>query len=90
MLTVPTVQARIDKLIKIGVIDHFGIYLNPHTLTGDLSAILHFQVMKDDVQSFVDHLQSLDEIKSSYKVLYTYNLLIITQFQPITMIQMLF
>ena len=78
MLTVPTVKSRINKLIKLGVIDHFGIYLNPHTLTGDPSAILHFQVMKDDVQSFVDHLQSLDEIKSVYEVLDNYNLLVIT------------
>jgi DNA-binding Lrp family transcriptional regulator len=90
MLTVPTIKSRIEKLIKLGIITHFGIYLNPHTLTDNPSAILRFQVNKEDIKSFIDYLKSLEDIKSVYEVLDVYNLVVITQFQPINMIQMLF
>ncbi|MHA1976851.1 MAG: winged helix-turn-helix transcriptional regulator [Candidatus Hodarchaeales archaeon] len=90
MLTVPTVKSRIDKLLKIGVINHFGIHLNPHKLTGDPSAMFYFQVTKEDVQPFIEHLQSLEEIKSVYEVLDPYNIVVMTQFQPINMIQILY
>ena len=90
MLTVPTVKSRIDKLLKLGVINQFGIYLNPHKLTGDPSALFYFQVDKEKVQSFIEHLQSLEEIKSVYEVLDQYNVLVMTQFQPINMLQILY
>ncbi len=90
MLTVPTVKSRIDKLLKMGVINHFGTYLNPHKLTGDPSALFYFQVNKEDVQSFLEHLHSLEEIKSVFEVLDPFNILVITQFQPLNMIQILY
>ena len=89
-LTVPTVKSRIDKLLKIGVVNHFGIYLNPHALTTDTSAILFFQVMKEKKQMFLDHLKTLEEIKTVYEALDEFNVILITQFQPLNMHQVLF
>jgi DNA-binding Lrp family transcriptional regulator len=90
MLTVPTVKARIDKLVKIGVINHFGIYLNPHALTNDTAAILSFHVHTEELRTFLDHLRSLKEIKTVFEVLDSYNLLVITHFQPLNLHQVLF
>jgi DNA-binding Lrp family transcriptional regulator len=90
MLTVPTVKARIEKLIKIGVIDHIGIYLNPHSLTSDVSSILSFQIMKHHVDKFLAYLQTHEEIKTVYEVLDEFNIIAITQFLPMSSHQELF
>jgi Lrp/AsnC family transcriptional regulator for asnA, asnC and gidA len=89
-LTVPTVKSRIEKMLKIGIISRFGIYLNPHALTTDPSAMLLFQVLKEKKTEFLDHLKTLEEIKTVYEALDEYNVVVITQFQPLSMHQLLF
>ncbi|MFX0184636.1 MAG: winged helix-turn-helix transcriptional regulator [Candidatus Hodarchaeota archaeon] len=89
-LTVPTVKSRIDKLMKIGVIHHIGIYLNPHTLTNDSTALIALQVDKKDKKELLDFLCSLEEIKDIFEVLDELNILIITQIQPLNMHQLFF
>lgn len=89
-LTVPTVKSRLDKLLKIGVIHHIGVYLNPHSLTNDSSALIALQVDKNKKQEFIDFLLSSEEIKVVYEVLDELNFIIITQIQPLNMHQLLF
>ncbi|MFX0084767.1 MAG: winged helix-turn-helix transcriptional regulator [Candidatus Hodarchaeota archaeon] len=88
--TVPTIKSRIDKLLKIGVIHHIGIYLNPHSLTNDSALLISLQVEKNKKMEFFDFLLSLDEVKEVFEVLDEYNILIISQIQPLNMHQLLF
>ncbi|MFW9823251.1 MAG: winged helix-turn-helix transcriptional regulator [Candidatus Thorarchaeota archaeon] len=89
-LTVPTVKSRIDKLLKIGVIHHIGIYLNPHSLTNDSTALIATQINKKDKKEIFDYLRSIEEIKEIYEVLDEFNILIITQIQPLNMHKLVF
>ncbi|MFX0173393.1 MAG: Lrp/AsnC family transcriptional regulator, partial [Candidatus Hodarchaeota archaeon] len=77
-LTVPTVKSRIDKLLKIGVIHHIGIYLNPHSLTNDSTALIAIQVDKDNKKEFLEYLLSLEEVKEIFEVLDEFNILLRT------------
>ncbi len=88
--TVPTIKSRIEKLLKIGVIHHIGIYLNPHSLTNDSSSLISIQVDKNKKKEFFDFLLSLDEVKEVFEVLDEFNILIISQIQPLNMHQLLF
>lgn len=89
-LTVPTVRSRIDKLIKIGVIHHIGIYLNPHSLTNESAALINIKANKEHKKEFIDFLTSLDEVREVFEVLDEFNILLITQMQPLNMHQILF
>ncbi|MHA2293378.1 MAG: winged helix-turn-helix transcriptional regulator [Candidatus Hodarchaeales archaeon] len=89
-LTVPTIKSRIDKLVKIGVIARIGIYLNPHSLTNDSSALIALQVDKEVKSEFLDFIISLEEVKEVYEALDELNILIITQIQPLNMHQLFF
>ncbi|MHA2073761.1 MAG: Lrp/AsnC family transcriptional regulator, partial [Candidatus Hodarchaeales archaeon] len=66
-LTVPTIKSRIDKLLKIGVIHHIGIYLNPHSLTRDSTALIKLEIDKNKKKEFLDFLLSLEEIKDVFE-----------------------
>ncbi len=89
-LTVPTVKSRIEKLIKIGLINHIGIYLNPHFLTNDCISLIALEVEKENKKEIFDHLTSLEEIKDIYEVFDEFNVIIITQIQPLRMHQLIF
>ena len=89
-ITVPTVKSRIDKLMKIGVIDHIGIFLNPHSLTQESSSMILLQVNKKNMTKFLDYIKDIEEIKDVYEVLNEYNILIITQHLPINIQRIVF
>ncbi|MHA1971763.1 MAG: winged helix-turn-helix transcriptional regulator [Candidatus Hodarchaeales archaeon] len=89
-LTVPTVKSRMDKLIKIGVIDHIGIYLKPHSLTKEGASLIYLQVANKDLEEITKYLSSLEEIREVYEVLDEFNVLILTQHQPLNMHHMIF
>lgn len=89
-LTVPTVKSRIEKLMKIGIIHHFGIYLNPHSLTDESAALITIKINKEKKQEFIDYLTSLNEVREVFEVLDEFNILIITQIQTLSMHQILF
>ncbi|MFX0150728.1 MAG: winged helix-turn-helix transcriptional regulator [Candidatus Hodarchaeota archaeon] len=89
-LTVPTVKSRIDKLLKIGVIHHIGIYLNPHSLTNDSTALIAIQVDKENKKELLEYLCSLEEVKEIFEVLDEFNILLRTQIQPLQMHQIFF
>ncbi|MHA1330457.1 MAG: winged helix-turn-helix transcriptional regulator [Candidatus Hodarchaeales archaeon] len=89
-LTVPTVKSRIDKLIKIGVIDHIGVYLKPHSLTKEGAALISLHVSSKDLEEIINYLSSLEEIREVYEVLDEFNILILTQHQPLNMHHLIF
>jgi DNA-binding Lrp family transcriptional regulator len=89
-LTVPTIKSRLDKLLKIGVIHHIGIYLNPHSLTNDSAALIKLEIDKSKKKEFLEFLISLEEIKDVFEALDEYNIVLITQIQPLQMHQLLF
>ncbi|MFX1285779.1 MAG: winged helix-turn-helix transcriptional regulator [Promethearchaeota archaeon] len=89
-LTVPTVKSRIEKLMKIGVIHHIGIYLNPHSLTNESAALIKIKINKDKKKDLLEYLTSLSEVKEVFEVLDEFNFLIITQIQALSMHQILF
>lgn len=89
-LTVPTVKSRIEKLLKIGVIHHIGIYLNPHSLTAESTSLINLQVDKSNKDALLEHLRSLEEAKEIYEALDEFNILVITQIQPLNMHQLFF
>ena len=89
-ITVPTVKSRIDKLIKIGVIGHIGIYLNPHSLTQESSAMIMVRVNKKNIPKFLEYMKNIEEIKDVYEVLDEYNIFIITQHLPLNIQRMVF
>ncbi|MFX0016704.1 MAG: winged helix-turn-helix transcriptional regulator [Promethearchaeota archaeon] len=89
-LTVPTVKSRIEKLMKIGVIHHIGIYLNPHSLTNESAALIHLKVKKEMIKEFINFLNTINEVREVFEVLDEFNMLIITQNQPLNMHQILF
>jgi DNA-binding Lrp family transcriptional regulator len=80
-LTVPTVKSRIEKLSKIGVIHHIGVYLNPHSLTSDCAAIIALKVTSIQKKEFIDHISSLEEVREVFEVLDEFNFLILSQIQ---------
>lgn len=89
-LTVPTVKSRIEKLKKIGVIDHIGIYLNPHSLTNESAALINLQVNKEHKTEIIDFLCSLDGVREVFEVMDEFNILIVTQIQPLNLHQNMF
>ncbi|MFW9780533.1 MAG: AsnC family transcriptional regulator [Candidatus Heimdallarchaeota archaeon] len=89
-LTVPAVKARIEKLQKIGVINHIGIYLNPHALTTDGTALIRLQVYKNDKDGLLESITNLPEVKEVFEALDEYNIVILTQIQPLSMHQLFF
>ncbi|MHA2248380.1 MAG: winged helix-turn-helix transcriptional regulator [Candidatus Hodarchaeales archaeon] len=89
-LTVPTVKSRIEKLTKIGVIHHIGIYLNPHSLTNESAAVIKVKVDKEKKEKFIDFLTSANEVREVFEVLDEFNILMITQNQPLNMHNILF
>ncbi|MFX0123928.1 MAG: winged helix-turn-helix transcriptional regulator [Candidatus Hodarchaeota archaeon] len=89
-ITVPTVKSRIEKLTKIGVIHHIGIYLNPHSLTNESAALIKVKVDKEKKEKFIDFLTSINEIREVFEVLDEFNILMITQNQPLNMHHILF
>ncbi len=89
-LTVPTVKSRIEKLMKIGVIHHIGIYLNPHSLTNETAALVRIRTSKEKKQEFIEFLKSLDEVREVFEVLDEFNVLLITQIQGLPTHQILF
>ena len=89
-LTVPTIKSRIQKLINKGIINHIGIYLNPTKLTKDVASLISLQVDAKDLESILEYLKSLDEVREIFETLDTFNLIIITQHQPINMHQLIF
>ncbi|MHA2225064.1 MAG: winged helix-turn-helix transcriptional regulator [Candidatus Hodarchaeales archaeon] len=78
-LSIPSIRSRIEKLLKIGVIDYIGIHLNPHTLTSDNSAIISVKVDPKEKDQFTSFLSTLESVKSVYEVMDEYNVHIITQ-----------
>ncbi|UCG90185.1 MAG: winged helix-turn-helix transcriptional regulator [Candidatus Heimdallarchaeota archaeon] len=89
-LTVPTVKSRIEKLMKIGVIHHIGVYLNPHSLTNESAALIRIKVNKEKKHKLIDFLTSINEVREVFEVLDDFNILIMTQIQPLSMHQILF
>ncbi|MHA2244408.1 MAG: winged helix-turn-helix transcriptional regulator [Candidatus Hodarchaeales archaeon] len=89
-LTVPTVKSRIEKLLKIGVIHHIGIYLNPHSLTNESAALIKIKVDKEKKSDFIEFLTSLKEVREVFEVLDEFNLIIITQILPLNIHQIFF
>ncbi|UCG02185.1 MAG: winged helix-turn-helix transcriptional regulator [Candidatus Heimdallarchaeota archaeon] len=89
-LTVPTVKSRIDKLTKIGVIHHIGVYLNPHSLTNESAALIKVKVDKEEKKEFIKFLTSVNEVREVFEVLDEFNLMMITQNQPLNMHHILY
>ncbi|MFX1514361.1 MAG: winged helix-turn-helix transcriptional regulator [Promethearchaeota archaeon] len=89
-LTVPTVKSRIEKLTKIGVIHHIGVYLNPHSLTSDSAVIIALKVKTTQKKEFTEHISSLEEVREVFEVLDEYNFLILSQIQSQDSSQVLF
>ncbi|MFX0206187.1 MAG: winged helix-turn-helix transcriptional regulator [Candidatus Hodarchaeota archaeon] len=89
-LTVPTVKSRIDKLTKIGVIHHIGVYLNPHSLTNESAALIKVKVDKEKKEEFIKFLTSVNEVREVFEVLDEFNLMMITQNQPLNMHHILY
>jgi DNA-binding Lrp family transcriptional regulator len=78
-LSIPSIRSRIEKLLKIGVIDYIGIHLNPHSLTSDNSAIISTKVDSKEKKQFFAFLSTLESVKTVYEVLDEDNVIIITQ-----------
>ncbi|MFX1504990.1 MAG: winged helix-turn-helix transcriptional regulator [Promethearchaeota archaeon] len=89
-LTVPTVKSRIDKLTNIGVIHHIGVYLNPHSLTNESAALIKVKVDKEKKEEFIKFLTSVNEVREVFEVLDEFNLMMITQNQPLNMHHILY
>jgi len=77
-LSIPSIKSRIEKLLKIGVIDYFSIHLNPHTLTRDKSAIIAVKVDPKEKKQFCNFLATLESVKTVYEVIDEHNVRIIT------------
>ncbi|MHA1940599.1 MAG: AsnC family transcriptional regulator, partial [Candidatus Hodarchaeales archaeon] len=78
-LSIPSIRSRIEKLLKIGVIDYFGIHLKPHSLTRDKSAIIAVKVDSKQKKQFCDFLLTLKSVKTVYEVVDEHNICIVTQ-----------
>ncbi|MHA1977703.1 MAG: AsnC family transcriptional regulator [Candidatus Hodarchaeales archaeon] len=78
-LSIPSIRSRIEKLLKIGVIDYIGIHLNPHALTREKSAIIKVKVDPKEKEQFCKFLATLESVKTVFEVIDEHNVRIVTQ-----------
>jgi DNA-binding Lrp family transcriptional regulator len=75
-VSLPTVRARIKRMMELGVIRKFTVDINPEGFQGKFRAIILLKVRPGRLESVVKELSVKPEIREIHKVLGEYNLVL--------------
>lgn len=74
-LSSPAVTARIDRLVRQGIIEGFHVRLNPEALEYNIHAFINLNLEPGQKKAFSAHLQNVENILSCYSVTGEYAML---------------
>lgn len=65
-ISIPTVRARIDRLVNLGVIRRFTVAVDPQKVTGGVIAFVSLKVKLTDIEGVKEALTKMDEVMGLY------------------------
>ena len=83
-VSLPTVRARVKKLIELGVIKKFTVIVNPDKIVGKIRTLLMIQANTASLQEIVQRLSELKQIREVYVVAGGYTLAVKGDFRDVT------
>ncbi len=73
-VSLPTVRARVKKLVELGVIKKFTVIVNPDKIVGKIRTLLMIQANTANLQDVIKRLSELKQIREVYVVAGGYTL----------------
>lgn len=65
-ISVPTARARVDRLVRLGVIRQFTVAVDPQKLVGGVTAFINLNVRLADMENISAALSQMDEVTGLY------------------------
>lgn len=67
-LSVPTVKARVDRMVKLGLIKKFAPIFDVTKLAGNLVAIITLKISGNNVDEVIESLRRYDSVKDVFAI----------------------